>query len=620
MKKNRSRGLLALVSLSGLMAAAAPAAAQEGVALQQFHPTPMQRTGLLSTSAAETLLPGLFEVHLLVDYASSPLVVRDLNNERLGTLVGSMATLHLLGGLGLLGFFDVGFDVPAVAVLAGSAPAGSPGLLAESDLGLGDIRLVPRLRLSRNREAGDSGVSLALIGNFWLPTGDADAYNGGSFRAEPRLAVDYQNTHDVRIAFNAGYLIQPKGVVANLTTAGALTYSAGIDLPIVGSFRVVSEIFGSAVIAAGDVSAEELPLEFLVAGRLVPDNFTAQLGGGFGVISGYGAPDFRVLASFGLTPQRNPDRDGDGILKADDECPSVAEDQDGFQDADGCPEHDNDADGIADLADACPDAPEDLDGFQDEDGCPDPDNEADADTDADGIMDSADACVSEAEDVDGVEDEDGCPEPAVEVVVEVEEEVAVEVEVDSDGDGILDSADACVPEPEDVDGFEDEDGCPDPDNDGDGVADLEDACPLEAEVVNGIDDADGCPDDGETLVQVTSTNIRILETLFFETNSDVIQSRSFDVLEQVAAVLRSTPRIRLVEVQGHTDSTGAGVANLDLSQRRAASVVRFLVERGGIEPSRLRALGYGEELPIGDNNTPAGRDANRRVEFVIIEQ
>ena len=581
MKKNHSHSLLALVSLCGLLVAAAPAAAQEGVALQQFHPTPTQRNGLLATSAAGTLRSGMVEVHLLVDYATSPLVVRDLNNERLGSLVGSMGTMHLLGGLGILNFFDVGFDVPMIAVSAGSAPAGSPGLLSESDLGIGDIRVVPRVRLFRSRKADDSGMSLALLANFWLPTGDADAYNGGNFRAEPRLAIDYQTAGELRIAINAGYLIQPTGVIANLTTAGALTYSAGIDLPVAGSFRVVSEIFGSAVIAAGDLSAEELPLEFLVAGRLVPDNFTAQLGGGFGVLSGYGSPDLRVLASFGFTPQRNPDRDGDGILNADDECPAVAEDLDGFQDDDGCPEQDNDADGIPDLADECRDEPEDLDGVEDENGCPDLDNDGDG---------------------------------------EIEVPVEVPVEVDSDGDGILDSADECAQDAEDMDGFEDEDGCPDADNDNDGIADGADACPLEAEVINGIDDADGCPDDGDTLVQVTSTNIRILETFYFDTNSDVIQQRSYDILEQVAAVLRSTPRIRLVEVQGHTDSTGSGIANLDLSQRRAASVVRFLVERGRIEPSRLRALGYGEELPIGDNNTPSGRETNRRVEFVIIQQ
>ena len=104
---------------------------------------------------------------------------------------------------------------------------------------------------------------------------------------------------------------------------------------------------------------------------------------------------------------------------------------------------------------------------------------AGGDRDKDGILGREDGCPDEAEDIDYFEDEDGCPDP------------------DNDGDGISDAGDGCVNDAEDVDGFEDQDGCPDPDNDGDGVLDGEDACPLEAEDKDGFEDADGCrdPDD-----------------------------------------------------------------------------------------------------------------------------
>lgn len=98
------------------------------------------------------------------------------------------------------------------------------------------------------------------------------------------------------------------------------------------------------------------------------------------------------------------------------------------------------------------------------------------DRDGDGIPDALDACPSDPEDFDGFEDHDGCPDK------------------DNDGDGILDGADRCPNEPEDLDGFEDEDGCPDPDNDGDGIPDELDACPDQPETVNGLQDHDGCPD------------------------------------------------------------------------------------------------------------------------------
>jgi len=100
------------------------------------------------------------------------------------------------------------------------------------------------------------------------------------------------------------------------------------------------------------------------------------------------------------------DRDGDGIADVDDECPSEAEDFDGFQDMDGCPDYDNDGDGIADISDKCPNQAEDFDGFEDTDGCPDMDN------DGDGILDRDDNCPSEAETFNGFEDSDGCPDDA----------------------------------------------------------------------------------------------------------------------------------------------------------------------------------------------------------------
>jgi outer membrane protein OmpA-like peptidoglycan-associated protein len=98
------------------------------------------------------------------------------------------------------------------------------------------------------------------------------------------------------------------------------------------------------------------------------------------------------------------DRDGDGIPDDVDQCPNEAEDQDGYQDEDGCPDYDNDGDGIFDTQDQCPDQPEDRDGFQDLDGC------ADNDNDKDGIVDADDNCPNNPETVNGYKDQDGCPD------------------------------------------------------------------------------------------------------------------------------------------------------------------------------------------------------------------
>ncbi len=255
-------------------------------------------------------------------------------------------------------------------------------------------------------------------------------------------------------------------------------------------------------------------------------------------------------------PPAPGDRDHDGILDPVDKCPDKAEDKDGFEDEDGCPDPDNDKDGIPDITDKCPNEPEDKDGFQDEDGCPDPDN---------------------------------------------------------DTDGIPDKTDKCPNEPEDKDGFEDADGCPDPDNDKDGVPDGKDKCPNDP----GPPESDGCPKKYEHIV-VTQEKIELKQKIFFDTDKATIQPRSYSLLDEVASVLRSRPTMT-VRIEGHTDSRGTRAHNMKLSTARAGSVKQHLVGLG-VDAARLDAQGFGPDQPIETNKTAAGREKNRRVEFIITQQ
>jgi outer membrane protein OmpA-like peptidoglycan-associated protein len=216
---------------------------------------------------------------------------------------------------------------------------------------------------------------------------------------------------------------------------------------------------------------------------------------------------------------------------------------------------------------------------------------APGDRDGDGILDDVDRCPRVAEDKDGFEDEDGCPDP------------------DNDQDGIPDAADKCPNEAEDKDGFEDDDGCPDPDNDHDGILDAADRCPD----VAGIP-PDGCPRK-YNLVVVTETKIELKQTVYFDTNRATIKRVSYALLDDVAQALKDNPRLH-VEVGGHTDSQGNDAFNLRLSQKRAEAVRIYLIKKA-ITSDRLVARGYGEAVPIADNRTTAGRAQNRRVEFVI---
>lgn len=300
------------------------------------------------------------------------------------------------------------------------------------------------------------------------------------------------------------------------------------------------------------------------------------------------------------------DSDGDGLVDTADACPDRPEDFDGVEDDDGCPDapKDRDGDGILDHLDRCPDQAEDRDGVDDEDGCPD----VTSDRDNDGIVDAQDRCPVQPEDRDNFQDEDGCPD------------------VDNDGDGLFDVVDRCPVDPEDSDGFEDSDGCPDVDNDRDSIADTNDRCPTEPETVNDFEDLDGCPDTKPevqavqmpTRVTIVGSQIKISEQVKFKVGSDLILADSFGLLDDVAKVLKSYPKIK-IRIEGHTDDQGKELANLELSKRRAASVRKYLI-KAGIEDTRMRAVGLGESQPLQEGTSDAARKANRRVEFHITEQ
>ena len=262
----------------------------------------------------------------------------------------------------------------------------------------------------------------------------------------------------------------------------------------------------------------------------------------------------------------NNDPDNDGIGGDADRCPNEAEDKDGFQDDDGCPDLDNDGDGVPDATDKCPNEPEDKDGFQDDDGCPDPDN---------------------------------------------------------DGDGVPDATDKCPGQAEDKDGFQDDDGCPDPDNDNDGVPDATDKCPNDPETKNGYQDEDGCPDELPTQLKKYSG---VIKGIKFRTGDTTLQG-SNAALDEAVAVLKEYGDLKL-EIQGHTDDQplrpgGKFADNQALSQARADTVKAYLVNKG-IDASRLTAKGYGDTVPLesvqdlkGDK-LAAARAKNRRVEFNLV--
>jgi outer membrane protein OmpA-like peptidoglycan-associated protein len=120
-------------------------------------------------------------------------------------------------------------------------------------------------------------------------------------------------------------------------------------------------------------------------------------------------------------------------------------------------------------------------------------------------------------------------------------------------------------------------------------------------------------------VVLTDSHIEIADKVQFELGSDKLLEVSFPLLDEVANVFVENPQIELVQVEGYTDSTGGATRNRELSQGRAESVRDYLIGKG-VAKSRLVAKGFGPDAPIASNDTPEGREANRRVEFNILKQ
>ncbi len=184
---------------------------------------------------------------------------------------------------------------------------------------------------------------------------------------------------------------------------------------------------------------------------------------------------------------------------------------------------------------------------------------------------------------------------------------------DSDNDGIPDTADACPDNPEDKDGIADSDGCPEDDADNDKIPDTEDRCPLEPGLKNKIAEKNGCPG----LTKVTEDGeVALLEPIQFETGKAVIKAVSFPILDEVVALMKARPALK-IGVYGHTDDVGADAMNMKLSKDRAASYMRYLTGKG-IAQSRLESEGFGETKSLVPNDSKEARAKNRRVEFKIL--
>ena len=200
----------------------------------------------------------------------------------------------------------------------------------------------------------------------------------------------------------------------------------------------------------------------------------------------------------------------------------------------------------------------------------------DKDADGDGLMDAIDSCPRQPEFINGYEDQDGCPES------------------DRDGDGLVDEVDRCPDRAEDLDKFEDEDGCAEDDNDKDGVPDLRDRCPLEAETKNGIADEDGCVDEIPADVLAAFAAARGVK---FEAGRARLSKAAKAALDKALVVALNNKNLKITLT---IRPESAEPAAADLATKRLTVVKFYLTEQGVAMGNLTGVVG----APAADKKAP----------------
>lgn len=594
----RSAAKAAVVAIA-VAGAAQSASAANTFELQRFQPLFGTRDILNIQSA---LTPGhlKFSAGILGHYAHNPLVVQyhyDGGGGYDDPIVKYQAELDIGGSIGIGEWFELGITIPLQ--LASNGAAQTTFTLPEpGDFALSAIRLSPKVRIFNSNSFG-LGIALP----FSIPVGGGDYAEDKTIAINPKFLIDYSGP--VRLSANVGYLFRDAskfgfgagGSSSYLLTVGqAFNYGLGAEFPLTEGathLDLLASIYGETGLEQS--RKQENPLEALGALRLAMANGLSLTGGaGVGLIGGYGSPDFRVLAGVGYAsplaaaaPVVAPIPEPMPVLAAVEPEPQ-------------------------------PVAP------------PPPPVELKANELSIEVKQGYSALVHPLPQVTGA------PQEELSLVLVTAGMLGQTVALDkgvvrysaTSGQSGADEFNYVVA---------DKAGnratgvvrvkilAPPKDTDRDGIPDDKDQCPAQPETYNNYKDDDGCPDKaprgtkkGEKAI-IIGEKIVITEQVFFANNKDTILKKSFPLLDSVAKLIRATPSIKKVRIEGHTDDKGNDEKNLDLSERRARKVREYLVS-WGIEQQRLVSAGYGEAVPVASNKTSAGRALNRRVEFNVLER
>ena len=592
-----------LILVSAIFVAMSPGVAQAQLSanIETFHPAIGQESIITveGTRTGKRWRP-LFVA--LLEYSHRPmrLIDRDTGNT-LATTVPDMVSLHLMAGVGLTRWLALAVDLPVIVYQSFDRATPMQDVPSEpASYGVGDFRMVAKFRIINNEHGG---FGLAFVPQVTFPTGDATQLRSDdAFGIEPRLALDYRTPGGAVIALNAGFLGRTSNqIIRGMEVGSQLRYGLGMFVPLPEGFGLMGEVAGGTSVMNVQGGHVYSPLEGHVGGRWVhASGFNLNLGAGMGFTEAVGSPQFRFFASVGYLPIERatvptpPSMGRVLIEKAGSGTGVVISGPRGIDCGQSCT-----ADfklGTQVVLQARPGADSRFIGWS-------------------GPCSGTDECVFIVR---------GATRIGTEFARNEEKRSTLTIEREGDGQGevIGDSGGLSCGKVCSASYRQDQEvrlvAVPDKDSrfaGWEGACSGMEPCTL---IVRG---------DPRVKARFIKSQIVVTEqkldlqgnVVHFETAKSNIDIDSYHLLDEVVLILKQMPRMRL-RIEGHTDAVpfNAPGGNLQLSKDRAASVLQYLVGHG-IEGGRLSSEGFGDTCPVATNQSPEGRQANRRTEFLIMD-
>lgn len=592
--------LLSLL-LSNAFAQSAPQ--QPQLNAQNYTP-PVDSEMTMWANDASLKPDGYFGARLWGQYVSRPLVYQWEDETReADVLVKSLLQLNAVGSISFKRI-RLGLDVPLYLTASGSQ--------VNTGTGLGDLGVDLKGTLL---DTDDNPLGLALGARFNLPTATVDAPLGSpGLGGELQVMAD-KRLGDLLLVANLGTRFGPEIVLENVTLNDQFLWRAGAGYAVTDAFGLSLDLAGQSNYSAPLSNPASSPIEAMLGGWGRVGKMVLRTGLSTGLTAGVGAPTFRGVLGLAYEPEADKDTDADGII---------------------------------DRLDRCPNDPEDRDNWQDDDGCPDPSTKVlFRIVDEDGYAVEGTTSTLSGPGIEPLA-KDGSFETALHpggyklnVTANGYSEVSMDVNVPQTSTHEVVITLKAIPGTLVI-----KTNGPD----GKAIASQWSLGGPYNDAPRGLTETEVKPGKYFLRVQsegyqieripfeiapgerkeiqltltpskivVTKEKIELREEVYFDTGKATIKPESFNMLNEVAGILKDNPDITLVSVEGHTDSRGSDLANQKLSEARAASVRQYLIDKG-VEANRLTSVGYGESKPLVKGNNEAAWSKNRRVDILIKER